>query len=369
MSQLYELIPYIVMAVSALASTVAVYLAIVERDLIKAVLYSAIQSTFYALLFYLLMVPDIVLVYVPVAVGLLSAVFIFAIKKTEKYEEVAGIPKTASAIILVLVTVFTLIAGWLLIQSHAITFEIFPSADARALAKWFLNTTLASKEWWIRTFSAMSPEAVTAIVWDYRGLDTYFETSVMYLAIIGALAIARYFEIPKKEYKEESMGMSIIGKTATKILVPMIIVVAISIGLHGHLTPGGGFQGGVTAAVAVSLMIFIFSVYFAVRYFKIYTAILLRIIGLIGIALAATIAILIALATGYHGFIFQNQPKPITPLEVGLPYEIGGNLISGTLLIFNASEFLAVFMGFAILFLLLSVPEESIMEVIRGEIE
>jgi multicomponent Na+:H+ antiporter subunit B len=356
------------MAVSALASTVAVYLAIVERDLIKAVLYSAIQSTFYALLFYLLMVPDIVLVYVPVAVGLLSAVFIFAIKKTEKYEEVAGIPKTASAIILVLVTVFTLIAGWLLVQSHAITFEIFPSADARALAKWFLNTTLASKEWWTRTFSVMSPEAVTAIVWDYRGLDTYFETSVMYLAIIGALALARYFEIPKKEYKE-NMGMSIIGKMATRILVPMIIVVAISIGLHGHLTPGGGFQGGVTAAVSVSLLIFIFSVYFAVRYFKIYTAILLRILGLAGIALAAVIVVLIAVASGQHGFIFQNQPKPITPPGVGLPYEIGGNLISGTLLIFNVSEFLAVFMGFAILFLLLSIPEESIMKVIRGEIE
>jgi len=216
-------------------------------------------------------------------------------------------------------------------------------------------------------FSAMSPESVTAIVWDYRGLDTYFETSVMYLAIIGALALARYIEIPKKVFKEEAMGMSIIGKMATRIMVPMILIVAVSIALHGHLTPGGGFQGGVTAAVTVSLLIFIFSVYFAARFFKINTAILLRIIGLIGIILAATITLIIGFLTGQQAYIFQNQPKVIA--QIGLPYEIGGNLISGTLLIFNTSEFLAVVMGFAILFLLLSIPEENVMEVIRGEVE
>jgi len=363
MNELYELTPYLVLAISALASTVAVYLAIIEKDLIKAVLYSAIQSTFYTLIFYLLMVPDIVLVYIPVSVGLLPAIIIVAIKKTERYEDVAGIPKSSSITILSLVVAFTFIAGYLLVLSHAITLDVFPSADARVLAKWFLNTTL----WWNKMFSAMSPEAVTAIVWDYRGLDTYFETSVMYLAIIGALALARYFEIPKKEYREEAMGMSIIGKTATRIVIPMILVVAISIALHGHLTPGGGFQGGVTAAVTVSLLIFIFSTYFAIRFFKINTAILLRIAGLIGIALSAVITAIIAFSTGQQAYIFQNQPKVIA--QIGLPYEVGGNLISGTLFLFNVFEFLAVFMGFAILFLLLSIPEEIIREVIRGEME
>jgi multisubunit Na+/H+ antiporter MnhB subunit len=363
MSELYELIPYLVLSITALVSTISVYLAIIEKNLIKAVLYSAIQSTFYALIFYLLMVPDIVLVYIPVSVGLLPAILIIAVKKTEKYEDVTGISKTTSTIILTLVVIFTLISGYLLLLSHAITFAIFPSTDVRTLARWFLNTTL----WWNRMFSAMSPESVTAIVWDYRGLDTYFETSVMYLAIIGALALARYIEIPKKVFKEEAMGMSIIGKMATRIMVPMILIVAVSIALHGHLTPGGGFQGGVTAAVTVSLLIFIFSVYFAARFFKINTAILLRIIGLTGIILAATITLIIGFLTGQQAYIFQNQPKVIA--QIGLPYEIGGNLISGTLLIFNTSEFLAVVMGFAILFLLLSIPEENVMEVIRGEVE
>lgn len=75
-----------VLAALGIISMVATYLAIVERDLIKAVLFSAVQSTVYAFMFYLLMAPDILLVYVPVAVGLYPAVILFLIKKTERFE-------------------------------------------------------------------------------------------------------------------------------------------------------------------------------------------------------------------------------------------------------------------------------------------
>lgn len=77
---------YLFMAVAGIISLVATYLAVLERDLIKAVIFSALQSTVYAILFYLLMAPDIALVYIPVAVGLYPAVVLFLIKKTEKIE-------------------------------------------------------------------------------------------------------------------------------------------------------------------------------------------------------------------------------------------------------------------------------------------
>lgn len=62
------------------------YLAIVERDLIKAVVFSAAQAVTYCIIFYLLMAPDIVLAYAAIGVGIYSAVLIFAIKKTERFE-------------------------------------------------------------------------------------------------------------------------------------------------------------------------------------------------------------------------------------------------------------------------------------------
>jgi len=75
-------------ALCSLASVVAVYFAVLEKNLVKAVIYSAIQSTLYAILYYIFMAPDIVLVYVPVAVGLYPAVILFLISKTEREERV-----------------------------------------------------------------------------------------------------------------------------------------------------------------------------------------------------------------------------------------------------------------------------------------
>ncbi len=75
-------------ALGAFASVIAVYLAIFEKNLVKAVVFSAIQSTIYAFLYYVFMAPDIVLVYVPVAVGLYPAIILTLIRKTEREEKI-----------------------------------------------------------------------------------------------------------------------------------------------------------------------------------------------------------------------------------------------------------------------------------------
>ncbi|MEM4513139.1 MAG: hydrogenase subunit MbhD domain-containing protein [Ignisphaera sp.] len=77
---------YILMALSALLSIVAVYFAVIEKDLVRAVIYSALQSTLYALITYLIMAPDIFLTYIPVSVGLYTALVLILIKKTERIE-------------------------------------------------------------------------------------------------------------------------------------------------------------------------------------------------------------------------------------------------------------------------------------------
>uniref|UniRef100_A0A7C5THM3 DUF4040 domain-containing protein n=1 Tax=Ignisphaera aggregans TaxID=334771 RepID=A0A7C5THM3_9CREN len=75
------------LGISALVTIPATILAIISRDLIKAVIFSALQSTFYALMFYLLMAPDIVLVYIAVSIGFMSMILILLIKKVGRYEK------------------------------------------------------------------------------------------------------------------------------------------------------------------------------------------------------------------------------------------------------------------------------------------
>lgn len=81
-----ELVAVIMMAFAALASIVFTYLAIVEKNLVQAVIFSAVQSSMYALIYYLLMAPDIALVYLPVGVGIYPAIVLLLIKKTDKVD-------------------------------------------------------------------------------------------------------------------------------------------------------------------------------------------------------------------------------------------------------------------------------------------
>ncbi|MCQ9205329.1 MAG: hypothetical protein NG737_03360 [Omnitrophica bacterium] len=50
--------------------------------------------------------------------------------------------------------------------------------------------------------------------------------------------------------KEHEQGMSVIVKTVTRLTVGMIFLYGVYIVLHGHISPGGGFAGGVIIALS-----------------------------------------------------------------------------------------------------------------------
>ena len=50
-------------------------------------------------------------------------------------------------------------------------------------------------------------------------------------------------------------GMTLIVKCITQLMAPSILLFGIYIVLHGHLTPGGGFAGGVLIAGCFTLIV------------------------------------------------------------------------------------------------------------------
>ncbi len=58
-------------------------------------------------------------------------------------------------------------------------------------------------------------------------------------------------------------GMSLIVRTITDITLVFILTFGIYLVIHGHLTPGGGFQGGVVIASAAVLALVAYGYFFA----------------------------------------------------------------------------------------------------------
>jgi len=95
---------------------------------------------------------------------------------------------------------------------------------------------------------------VTAIVVTYRGLDTLGEVTVLFLTtlIIGYILKLTKSNPLKKEGKKTDV--SEILSTGARILVPGSIILGSYIFMNGHLTPGGGFQGGAVIGTAILLI-------------------------------------------------------------------------------------------------------------------
>ena len=92
---------------------------------------------------------------------------------------------------------------------------------------------------------------VTSVVVNYRSLDTLGEVTILFLGAIGLGAVLA--TTIRKEDRDTEKA-SLILSTGCKFLFPFILLFGAYIFIHGHLTPGGGFQGGAIIASAFLLM-------------------------------------------------------------------------------------------------------------------
>ena len=96
---------------------------------------------------------------------------------------------------------------------------------------------------------------VTAVLADYRGFDTLFETCVMFLAGITALMVlSSTAKVNKSQRVQHEIGrVSFSGTildTAFRVIVPIIVIYAFYVLAHGETSLGGGFQAGALLAIA-----------------------------------------------------------------------------------------------------------------------
>jgi multisubunit Na+/H+ antiporter MnhB subunit len=138
-------------------------------------------------------------------------------------------------------------------------------------------------------------------------------------------------------------GMSPIVKTVSMWVKGFILVFGIYIVMFGHLTPGGGFAGGVIIAMAFVLMTLCCGKHEALKRLPLGVAGEMDSVG----ALMFLIIALLGLSAGLGGAFFTNYIAKANP---GTPFKI---LSGGTILLSNIAIGIKVATSLFLVFTLL----------------
>jgi multicomponent Na+:H+ antiporter subunit B len=143
-------------------------------------------------------------------------------------------------------------------------------------------------------------------------------------------------------------GMTKIVKTLTNISLPLIIIFGLYVITHGHLTPGGGFQGGAVVASGLAMVLVAYGSKWTATKIKEKDLSALESIGALMFITVAFLGIL------FGGMFFSNFIAGTDFLFGGIPLNGAADINSGgTLPLMNFAVGLKVIAGlFAIVFVM-----------------
>ncbi len=161
-------------------------------------------------------------------------------------------------------------------------------------------------------------DLVTGLNFDFRGFDTLGEEFILFGSVLGVILILRDMREesgpPNRRAAEEHRfdGASEALRALSLGLVAALIALGVYVVVHGQLTPGGGFQGGLILATA-PLAVFVGGRYIRMRFVAPHLLVELGdAIGAVGYALVGLAGLV------FVGVFFKNF----------LPFGIPGHLLS-----------------------------------------
>ena len=170
-----------------------------------------------------------------------------------------------------------------------------------------------------------APNVITGILLTYRAFDTLGEVAVLFMVAAGiglllGVRDAERDEAPEND-KAEATPPTEIVQNGADILVPLIAIFAAYIVMHGHLGPGGGFQGGAVMASCVLLLVLAkpeFRVNLArLSAIESLAGLLIVLVGIAGIVLAGGFLDNRILPLGEFGAFFSAGAIPILSVLLG----------------------------------------------------
>lgn len=103
-----------------------------------------------------------------------------------------------------------------------------------------------------------SKNLVSGIYLDYRLFDSLFEAGILLIAVSGVMWISQHSISEKNATfmldKQKTPELFI---TFSRLLYPVMLLFGMYVIINGHISPGGGFQGGAIVATAILILYYI----------------------------------------------------------------------------------------------------------------
>jgi multicomponent Na+:H+ antiporter subunit B len=170
-----------------------------------------------------------------------------------------------------------------------------------------------------------SPNVVSSVNFDQRGLDTFGEELILLASVVGAAALLRPGRAERERAGTPDEGRVLAGtRFLGYLMLPVTLVVGADVVAHGHLTPGGGFQGGVVLATGLHLL-YVAGSYGVLRrlrplaWYEASEAIAagaFAVLGVSGLVLAGGFLVNL-LPRGEFGTLFSGGTVPVLNVAVG----------------------------------------------------
>ncbi|MGH9397324.1 MAG: MnhB domain-containing protein [Terriglobia bacterium] len=181
-------------------------------------------------------------------------------------------------------------------------------------------------------------DVVTAVNFDYRGFDTLGEEFILFSSVMGVLLLLRQQRDETQGQPQDEAPQRSAPATSDAVrvlalgLAGPILLFGIDVVVHGQLTPGGGFQGGVILSMA-PLLIYLAGDFETVSRITSHTLFEMSesfgaagyiLSGFIGIACGGAF-LQNVLPLGKVGSVFSGGTIPLIDLSVGI--EVGAGFV------------------------------------------
>jgi multicomponent Na+:H+ antiporter subunit B len=227
-------------------------LALRARNLMAAVAVLSAFSLMVALMFAAMAAVDVAFVEAVLGAGLTGLLFVLLIRTTgERADERES--RSTRWLLLPLIGAF---AAVLVIASTGLPERGDPAAPAH------VHVSPAYIEGAVPQTG--TPNVVTAVLADYRSIDTLGELLVIVtagLAVMLVLGAGRPVREPDQDAPRMQGPLPMVGaypgqivRTVCVIMAPTIMLFGLYVVAHGHYGPGGGFAGGIVAGVGIILL-------------------------------------------------------------------------------------------------------------------